>query len=732
MTRKLFCVLLALMLAVLALPAVAATVSEDPINYLTVSTKVGKNNLSVTMKGLTKESGVKVLSQINDIIDQLLVDNQVQVIEYPDLLDAEKYGSNAAYDSNLCNFATAANMLWSSGYAQDAINPRTNSFFKNTDEVFDYFRHNFTNYGGRPLGGINWFLYGNYTDQYDVDRYGQEAGWSALKKIHDEGGLLPSAKNVYTMNGGRYVPEVLDNLTLNNKIGAIRVRKYYFDTESNKYLFETQHWVTVVGIITDEKATNPKEKYKAIIIADSDNDMVCPSNNPPTVNSDEQRAALAAKAPNTYTVYGLSYIETDKYTFFDYIDDEKPLYGGDFWALNNYDGDKKGVITWVFTINERTEKESSIITWLDENGNEIDKTIVENGTMPTHEEPKKQASTEKTYSFAGWSPTPVAVTGPVTYQATYSETVNSYTITWKNDDGTVIDTTSVEYGKMPTHADPVKAETADYKYEFAGWQPQVVAVTGNAEYTATYNQIVKYFTFSGEGQNHEKGSGTEKEFIVKCHVDDDKAFSLFTGIQVDGVAVDKNNYNAVQGSVKITLKASYLDTLSVGDHILTVLFTDGKDDIPFTVSAAVKPIDPTNFNDIAVPSDSFTFKKVWQGDVEKSIDFTLYKADGSVYHHGFDKKVVSKTEWRYNAYFSAPVACYVIEQPVPGYITKYVNVGVYENITDRCCNGGTIINKKIPKTGDTADFALWAGMALVGVIGLTTTVILLKRRKAQK
>ena len=70
----------------------------------------------------------------------------------------------------------------------------------------------------------------------------------------------------------------------------------------------------------------------------------------------------------------------------------------------------------------------------------------------------------------------------------------SYTITWKNDDGSVIDTTTVEYGETPTHADPEKAATAQYNYTFLGWSPAVTAVTGNAEYTATFSSAVNDYT----------------------------------------------------------------------------------------------------------------------------------------------------------------------------------------------------------------------------------------------
>ena len=162
-------------------------------------------------------------------------------------------------------------------------------------------------------------------------------------------------------------------------------------------------------------------------------------------------------------------------------------------------------------------------------------------------------------------------------------------------------------------------------------------------------------------------------------------------------------------------------------HSSSAVFTMPANDV--TVTAVFKRSGPARFEDVAVPSDTFTFKKVWEGGSEKSIDFTLYKLGDTVYHHSFSRKAISETEWKYSAWFSQPVACYVIEKPMEGYITRYENVGVYAEITDRCCDGGTIVNYKVPKTGDDANLTLWLGCVLAGLTIIFIAVCTRKRKK---
>ena len=62
-------------------------------------------------------------------------------------------------------------------------------------------------------------------------------------------------------------------------------------------------------------------------------------------------------------------------------------------------------------------------------------------------------------------------------------------------------------------------------------------------------------------------------------------FSEFVGVKVDGKSVDEKYYTVKEGSTIVTLKAGYLNTLTVGSHTLEIIWTDGSASTAFNVNA---------------------------------------------------------------------------------------------------------------------------------------------------
>ena len=134
------------------------------------------------------------------------------------------------------------------------------------------------------------------------------------------------------------------------------------------------------------------------------------------------------------------------------------------------------------------------------NGDEtLQSTEVEYGATPEYkgETPTKQATAQFTYTFNGWDKEITAVTGDVTYTATFDKKVNKYTVTFKNGEE-VLQSTEVEYGTTPEYKGetPTMQATAQFTYTFKGWDKEIAAVTGDVTYAATFNQTVNQYAIT--------------------------------------------------------------------------------------------------------------------------------------------------------------------------------------------------------------------------------------------
>ena len=92
--------------------------------------------------------------------------------------------------------------------------------------------------------------------------------------------------------------------------------------------------------------------------------------------------------------------------------------------------------------------------------------------------------------------------------------------------------------------------------------------------------VVTYKFIEGANGSWAKNGGKNLSFKVNGE------FSRFTGVKIDGTLIGNDKYTAVSGSTIVTLKKDYLETLSVGKHTLTVVYTDGESTTEFQVKAA--------------------------------------------------------------------------------------------------------------------------------------------------
>lgn len=116
---------------------------------------------------------------------------------------------------------------------------------------------------------------------------------------------------------------------------------------------------------------------------------------------------------------------------------------------------------------------------------------VANGFIST---PTKESTAQYNYTFYGWGASDGGaadanilknITEDKTVYAIFTATVRYYTITWLDDDGTtVLKTESLAYGTVPSY------KPSKDGYLFKGWAETVVAVTGNASYTAQWAEVI--------------------------------------------------------------------------------------------------------------------------------------------------------------------------------------------------------------------------------------------------
>lgn len=133
----------------------------------------------------------------------------------------------------------------------------------------------------------------------------------------------------------------------------------------------------------------------------------------------------------------------------------------------------------------------------------------------------------------------------------------------------------------------VLVDEVDKTADMVGDTLKLTNITSNINLEVVVEKIV-YEVTEGANQKYTITKNNEAKFKINAD------FRLFDDgkVYVDNELVDPINYTAESGSTIITLKKEFVDTLSVGEHTLKVVFNDGGEAITtFNVARVTVPTD---------------------------------------------------------------------------------------------------------------------------------------------
>ena len=140
-----------------------------------------------------------------------------------------------------------------------------------------------------------------------------------------------------------------------------------------------------------------------------------------------------------------------------------------------------------------------------------------------------------------------------------------------------VETVEDAISKLPDTVEPDDAETealintAKEQYDaLTDHEKSLIPEELKEKLESLLGDLLDYRIIEGDGSKWTLGDDASLTITANGSVE------KFTGIEVDGKAVDAANYTVKSGSTIISLKPEYLNTLSVGKHTLTVIYTDGE------------------------------------------------------------------------------------------------------------------------------------------------------------
>ena len=215
-------------------------------------------------------------------------------------------------------------------------------------------------------------------------------------------------------------------------------------------------------------------------------------------------------------------------------------------------------LVYTVTYEEAVQVKTYTVTFVDWNGTVLKTQTVEEGSSATSPgNPSRDG-----YNFTGWDKTFNNITANVTITAQYS--IKTYTVIFKDDDGSTLKTQTVNHGSAATApSDPSKEG-----YTFIGWDASFNNITSDLTVTAQYEKEIQLIEWTGVGtiatnlKAHAGNDGYSHD-SYKINLDwNNESFDIIITGELDRISSYLFNFGVI-GNIKI------------GDNELYITFSDG-------------------------------------------------------------------------------------------------------------------------------------------------------------
>ncbi len=241
------------------------------------------------------------------------------------------------------------------------------------------------------------------------------------------------------------------------------------------------------------------------------------------------------------------------------------------WSDGNTDNPRTVTVNAAISLTAEFALNQYEITWNNEGSALIEKTTVNHGAIPSHVAPTKATDASNTYSFAGWTPTPVAATTNTTYTATFNATPIEYTIRIVLNNGmNDIVYEGKHYDDPITIGTPVKASKNGVDYTFSHWTNSadenigttIPNVTQNEVYTAQYDTHINDLKAGNSDDANAKDlslteTGMEAQSLI---VEPSGTVNIAGSVTVQNFILESNGAQSGQ------LLGSSSDRLTINEH----------------------------------------------------------------------------------------------------------------------------------------------------------------------